>query len=73
MEIKYRVISDDGEVYEPNSIITSTELVNDYIECLNEVEDKDTITYLHSLIKNNYHVTAIDFIKQMWGLQLEQI
>lgn len=73
MEIKYKVISDEGQVYEPDSIITSTGLVEDYIACLNEIEDKELIEYLNHLIENNYHATAVKFIQEMWNIQLEEI
>lgn len=57
-----------GEVYDGRTMEVK-ELVNDYIDCLNDVEDAETITFLQTVDEN----TALKFIKDMWGLKYEVI
>jgi len=57
-----------GEVYDGRTMEVK-ELVNDYIDCLNDVEDTETITFLQTVDEN----TALKFIKDMWGLKYEVI
>lgn len=57
-----------GEVYDGRTMEVK-ELVNDYIDCLNDVEDAETITFLQTVDEN----TALKFIKDMWGLEYEVI
>lgn len=72
----YKVISDSGEVYQPNSIITSDTLINDYIDVSNETEDADLIGWLYTLKQtdtDNSIAQAIAFITDAWDIQLEEI
>ena len=66
--MKVKIISDMGEVYD-GCTMEVKELVNDYIDCLNDVEDVETITFLQTVDEN----TALKFIKDMWGLEYEVI
>ena len=69
MKIKITFDSDGAYGYPKGTIITGKELVNDYIDCLNEVEDADTINFLkHSEIEK-----SVDFVAQMWGLSYDVI
>lgn len=72
----YKVISDSGEVYQPNSIITSDTLINDYIDVSNQTEDADLIGWLYTLKQtdtDNSIAQAIAFITDAWDIQLEEI
>lgn len=66
--MKVKITSDMGEVYDGRTMEVK-ELVNDYIDCLNDVEDAETITFLQTVDEN----TALKFIKDMWGLKYEVI
>ena len=57
-----------GEVYDGRTMEVK-ELINDYIDCLNDVEDAETITFLRTVDDN----TALKFIKDMWGLEYEVV
>ena len=62
--MKIRIIDDYGEVYETGRIMEAQELINDYIDCINDVE---TIDFLHTVDED----TAMKFIKDMWGIEYE--
>lgn len=68
---KIKIIHDmDGENgYPVGTILTSQELIEDYTDCLNEVEDADTIHFLQS---SKTEIT-IDFIADLWGLEYEYV
>ncbi len=63
--MKVKIISDMGEVYDGRTMEVK-ELVNDYIEC---VDDEEIATFLRTVDEN----TALKFIKDMWGLEYEVI
>lgn len=63
--MKVKIISDMGEVYDGRTMEVK-ELVNDYIDCLN---DEEITTFLQTVDEN----TALKFIKDMWGLEYEVI
>ena len=69
MKIKITFDSDGAYGYPKGTIITGKELVNDYIDCLNEVEDADTIKFL----QNSELEKSVDFVAQMWGLSYDVI
>lgn len=62
--MKIRIIEDYGEVYESGREMEANELINDYIDCLNEIEYSDTIEFLR-----NDERTSLKFIGDMWGLK----
>lgn len=69
MKIKITFDSDGAYGYPKGTIIDGKDLVNDYIDSLNEVEDADTITFL----RNSEIENSVDFIAQMWGLNYDII
>lgn len=69
MKIKITFDSDGAYGYPKGTIIDGKDLVNDYIETLNEVEDADTIRFL----KNSEIEKSVDFVAQMWGLGYDVI
>ena len=72
----YKVISDIENTYQPNSVITSNKLINDFLNTCNETEDADLIGWLYTLKENNANNSieeAITFITDAWNIQLEEI
>ena len=69
MKIKITFDSDGAYGYPKDTIITGKDLVSDYIDCLNEVEDADTIKFLQTSELEK----SVDFIAQMWGLNYDVI
>lgn len=72
----YKVISDIENTYQPNSVITSNKLINDFLNTCNETEDADLIGWLYTLKENNANKSieeAITFITDAWNIQLEEI
>lgn len=67
MKVEILHDTDGGYGYPKNTIIDAEQLVDDYINCLNKVEDADTIFYLLSL-RTEY---AVDFVAEMWQLDYE--
>lgn len=67
--MKVKIIFDpDGDYgYPKGEIIEAQQLVDDYIENLNEVEDADTISFL----KKTEIEKAVDFVAEMWKLDYE--
>ena len=73
---KYKVIADKENVYQPNTIITSDTIINDYLACCNKTEDADLIGWLYTLKETNTDNSisqAITFITDTWDIQLEEI
>lgn len=72
----YKVIEDKGEVYNPNQIITSDELIGDYLDICNDKEDADLIGWIIALQRQNTDKSideAIRFITDAWEITLEEI
>lgn len=72
----YKVISDIENTYQPNSVITSNKLINDFLNTCNETEDADLIGWLYTLKENNTNNSieeAITFITDAWNIKLEEI
>jgi len=70
----YKVISDIENIYQPNTIITSDTLINDFLNTCNETEDADLIGWLYTLKEtdtDNSIAQAIAFITDAWDIQLE--
>lgn len=61
-----RIKSDMGEVYQPGQVMTSQDLIRDYIDA--NALDNELETFLHSVDEQ----TAMKFISDMWGLDLEK-
>ena len=72
----YKVISDIENIYQPNTIITSDTLINDFLNTCNETEDADLIGWLYTLKESNTDnsiAEAMAFITDAWDIQLEEI
>ena len=69
MKIKITFDPDGAYGYPKDGIIDAQELVNDYIEHLNEVEDADTISFLKRIEIEK----AVDFVAEMWDLSYDII
>ena len=69
MKVKITFDPDGAYGYPKGEIIDGQQLVNDYIETLNEVEDADTISFL----KNTEIEKAVDFVAEMWDLSYDVI
>lgn len=73
---KYKVIADIENVYQPNTIITSNTIINDYLERCNKTEDADLIGWIYTLKETNTDNSisqAITFITDEWDIKLEEI
>lgn len=72
----YKVIEDKGEVYSPNQIITSDELIDDYLDICNDKEDADLLGWIMALKQKDTDKAideAISFITDAWNITLEEI
>lgn len=69
MKIKITFDPDGAYGYPKDGIIDAQELVNDYIENLNEAEDADTISFLKRIEIEK----AVDFVAEMWDLSYDII
>jgi hypothetical protein len=66
-----RILHDSESVYADNQIMTAKELINDFIDGLNENEenDKDTIEWLNKVSEKS----AIELIASIWDLSVEMV
>lgn len=64
-----RILHDPESVYADNQVMSAKELINDFIEGLNENEenDKDTIKWLNKVSEKS----AIELIASLWDLSVE--
>lgn len=69
MNIKITFDPDGVYGYPKDGIIDGKQLVNDYIDTLNEVEDADTISFLKRIEIEK----AVDFVAKMWDLSYDII
>lgn len=69
----YIILHDKGGVYEDNTKISANALIKDFIEGLNEKEDKDTIEWLTKAINSPIKDFAIAFIASAWEMEIEPI
>lgn len=69
MNIKITFDPDGVYGYPKDGIIDGKQLVNDYIDTLNEVEDADTISFL----KSSEIEKAVDFVAEAWSLNYDII
>lgn len=65
------IYHDKGGVYEDNTVISAKSLVQDYIDGLNSVEDKDTIEWMENAIKLISYDDVIAFIGGAWEMEVE--
>jgi hypothetical protein len=66
--MKIHITYDIADVYNDRTIEVK-ELVNDYIDVLNEVEDAETINFLCNADED----TALAFIQTMWGIEYQKV
>ena len=59
-----RILHDPESVYADNQVMSAKELINDFIEGLN---DKDTIKWLNKVSEKS----AIELIASLWDLSVE--
>ncbi len=64
-----RILHDPASTYVENQIMSVKELINDFIEGLNESEenDKETIEWLNNVSEKS----AIELIATLWDLSVE--
>lgn len=67
MKVKINFDPDGVYGYPKGETIEANQLVEDYIDCLNEVEDADTISFL----KSQPIEKAVDFVADMWELDYD--
>ena len=60
---KIKILSDYGEVYAPNTIISIDDLLSDYRDTINE---EDFV-----IVSQWDERKAVDFIADAWGLKIE--
>lgn len=60
---KIKILSDYGKVYAPNTIISITDLINDYGDTVNE---EDFV-----IVSQWDERKAVEFIADAWGLKIE--
>lgn len=66
--MKIHITYDIADVYNDRTIEVK-ELVNDYIDILNEVEDAEIINFLRTVDED----TALSFIQTMWGIEYQKV
>lgn len=69
MRVKIKFDPDGEYGYPKNIIISAQQLVRDYIDHLNEVEDADTISFLRKTEIGK----AVDFVAEMWELDYDVV
>ena len=69
MKVKITFDPDGVYGYPKGEVIDGKQLVEDYIGCLNEVEDADTIKFL----KTSEIEKSVDFVAEMWSLNYDLI
>lgn len=67
----YIILHDKGGVYEDNTKISANALIMDFIEGLNEKEDKDTIEWLTKAINSPNKKFAMAFIASAWEMEIK--
>ena len=69
MKIKITFDPDSCYDYQKDGIIDGEQLVNDYIDTLNEVENADTISFVKSIEIEK----AVEFVAEAWRLSYEVV
>lgn len=72
MEKKYLCTKDSENIY-TDKTFTAHQLINDFMDGLNDVEDEDTINWFLELIEHQQIQELVDFVAQAWGLELKII
>lgn len=69
----YIILHDKGGVYEDDTKISANALIRDFIEGLNDREDKDTIEWLTKAINEPNKDFAMAFISSAWEMEIQPI
>lgn len=72
---KYKIVHDGENVYSDGTIISSDNLIEDYLDVCNSTEDADLIGRLYTLKQRNTEQSirqAADFIADMWNIEIEE-
>ena len=69
MKIKITFDPDGCYGYPNHEIVDGEQLVNDYIDTLNEVENADTISFVKSIEIEK----AVEFVAEAWRLSYEVV
>lgn len=72
----YKVISDSGNVYQPNTIITSDKLIDDFLKMCYNTEDAEFLGWLNTLKEYDTDDSvsqAIEVICDAWDMQLDDL
>lgn len=68
----YIVVSDEMDVYQKDDYISAFDLIDNYLEVSNGIEDADTLGWIHSKLRENNIDTAVQFICDAWNLKLKE-
>lgn len=72
----YKVISDSSRVYQPNTIITSDKLIDDFLNKCYNTEDTEFLGWLNTLKEYDTDDSvsqAIEVICDAWDMQLDDL
>ena len=72
----YKVVSDSSRVYQPNTIITSDKLIDDFLNKCYNTEDAEFLGWLNTLKEydtNESVSQAIEVICDAWDMQLDDL
>lgn len=70
MEKRYKVVYDEGNVYEVGTTISGNELIEHYLEIADGFEDADTIGWI---MANKDKEEVIEYITNSWLMRLEEL
>lgn len=66
---KYKIIYDREDIYHKGEIYDGKELISQFVETCNEIEDADFIGYIQTIDEDE----AISQICDLWDMQMEKI
>lgn len=72
----YKVISDSSRWYQPNTIITSDKLIDDFLKMCYKTEDAEFLGWLNTLKEYDTDDSvsqAIEVICDAWDMQLDDL
>ena len=72
----YKVVSDSSRGYQPNTIITSDKLIDDFLNKCYNTEDAEFLGWLNTLKEydtNDSVSQAIEVICDAWDMQLDDL
>lgn len=72
----YKVVSDSSRVYQPNTIISSDKLIDDFLNKCYNTEDAEFLGWLNTLKEYDTDDSvsqAIEVICDAWDMQLDDL